>query len=255
VRMDGWPQPTSAGPGSWRRLVVEFVGEAFVHERLVIRADPNGGSAWIATPDQDEYEEDYRHDPDIVGVTFTNAACGNMKISDEAVIAPTGPLASVKAVSARTLPSGITVAVFLEWVPMQKSASFRDDKIDLYASEVSERRIMKPCFESVDECKLVCEVLKVLQRIDRCNLPNTVGVELLVRRKSVLEEAHASSPSNPDYSAANIMMDWAETLMSYTANRLKDKAAILKEERKAVDESMLGGKSQPPKDKDKGTKD
>ena len=99
--------------------------------------------------------------------------------------------------------------------------------------------------------------------IDQCNLPNLVGAELLVRRKSVLEEAHASSPSNPGYSAADIMMGWAETrgtgstpdaLMSYTANRLKDKAAILKEKRKAVDESRLGGKGQPSKDKDKGGK-
>ncbi|CAK0810777.1 unnamed protein product, partial [Prorocentrum cordatum] len=392
MRLDGWPQPTSAGLCSWRRLLVEFVGEAFLHERLVIKAHPNGGSAWIATPDQDEYEEDYRNDPDIVGVTFLDDAgrppapphlpvyafraaptqavlqaalgnaevqtqllgwgqpvaapqvqagaigvpgagkwllaepYGNMKIGDEAPIAPTGPLTSVKAVSACTLPSGNTAAVFVEWVPTQKVGSFRDDKIDLYAPEVSDCRIMKPRFEhgvrsrtfndgvlelfeepdldgfpkgpritlgtaqalrsqgltwqtqarewpvaarippggrSVHEYKLICEVLNALQCIDQCNLPNLVGAELLVRRKSVLEEAHASSPSNPDYGAADIMMGWAETrgtgstpesLMSYTANRLKDKAAILKEKRKAVDESRLGGKGQPSKDKDKGTK-
>ncbi|CAK0905525.1 unnamed protein product, partial [Prorocentrum cordatum] len=392
MRLDGWPQPTSAGLCSWRRLLVEFVGEAFLHERLVIKAHPNGGSAWIATPDQDEYEEDYRNDPDIVGVTFLDDAgrppapphlpvyafraaptqavlqaalgnaevqtqllgwgqpvaapqvqagaigvpgagkwllaepCGNMKIGDEAPVAPTGPFASVKAVSTCTLPSGNTVAVFVEWVPTQKVGSCRDDKIDLYASEVSDCRIMKPRFEhgvrsrtfndgvlelfeepdldgfpkgpritlgtaqslrsqgltwqtqarewpvaarippgdrSVHEYKLICEVLNALQCIDQCNLPNLVGAELLVRRKSVLEEAHASSPSNPDYSAADIMMSWAETrgtgstpesLMSYTANRLKDKGAILKEKRKAVDESRLGGKGQPSKDKDKGTK-
>ena len=61
-------------------------------------------------------------------------------------------------------------------------------------------------------------------------------------------------PSNPDYSAADIMMGWAETkgtgsrpeaLMSYTANRLKDKVAISKEKRKALDEPRLGGKGKP----------
>ena len=42
-----------------------------------------------------------------------------------------------------------------------------------------------------------------------------------------------------------------DALMSCTA---KDKAAILKEKRKAVDESRLGGTGQPLKDKDKGGK-
>ncbi|CAK0792708.1 unnamed protein product, partial [Prorocentrum cordatum] len=91
----------------------------------------------------------------------------------------------------------------------------------------------------------------------QCNLPNLVGAELLVRRKSVLEEARSSSPSDPDYSALDIMMGWAETqgmgsmpdaLMSCTANRLKDKAAISKEKRKAIYELRLGGKYGPGKD-------
>ncbi|CAK0827108.1 unnamed protein product [Prorocentrum cordatum] len=377
MRLDGWPQPTSAGLCSWRCLLVEFEGEAFLHERLVIKAHPNGGSAWIATPDQDEYEEDYRNDPDIVGVTFLDDAgrppapphlpvyafraaptqavlqaalgnaevqtqllgwgqavaapqvqagaigvpgagkwllaepCGNMKIGDEAPVAPTGPFASVKAVSTCTLPSGNTVAVFVEWVPTHKvsdcrimkprfehgvrSRTFNDRVLELFeepdldgfpkgpritlgtaqtlrsqgltwqtqAREWPVAARIPPGDRSVHEYKLICEVLNALQCIDQCNLPNLVGAELLVRRKSVLEEAHASSPSNPDYSAADIMMGWAETrgtgstpesLMSYTANRLKDKAAILKEKRKAVDESRLGGKGQPSKDKDKGTK-
>ncbi|CAK0873426.1 unnamed protein product [Prorocentrum cordatum] len=377
MRLDGWPQPTSAGLCSWRRLLVEFEGEAFLHERLVIKAYPNGGSAWIATPDQDEYEEDYRNDPDIVGVTFLDDAgrppapphlpvyafraaptqavlqaalgnaevqtqllgwgqavaapqvqagaigvpgagkwllaepCGNMKIGDEAPVAPTGPFASVKAVSTCTLPSGNTVAVFVEWVPTQKvsdcrimkprfehgvrSRTFNDGVLELFeepdldgfpkgpritlgtaqtlrsqgltwqtqAREWPVAARIPPGDRSVHEYKLICEVLNALQCVDQCNLPNLVGAELLVRRKSVLEEARASSPSNPDYSAADIMMGWAETrgtgstpesLMSYTADRLKDKAAILKEKRKAVDESRLGGKGQPSKDKDKGAK-
>ncbi|CAK0838288.1 unnamed protein product [Prorocentrum cordatum] len=300
MRLDGWPQPSSAVWGSWRRLVIEVVGEAFMHERLVIRVDPNGCSAWAATPDQDGHEEDYRHDPDIVGFTFLDDVCGDMKISGVAVIAPAGPIVSVKAVSAGTLPSEITVAVFLEWALMQKFPSFRDDRIDLYASEVRYRRIMKSRFEhgacsrtfnagvlglfeepevddrtkgpriplgtaqtprsqgsiwqtqarecpvatrippgkrSVREFKLVREVLKAWQRIDRCNLANTMGADLLVRRRSLLGGARASFPSNSGYSTTNIMMGWAVALLSVTASRLKDKAAVLKGERKAFVES------------------
>eukprot|EP00959_Pyramimonas_sp_CCMP1952_P039941 835192-Pyramimonas_sp.AAC.1 len=108
---------------------------------------------------------------------------------------------------------------------------------------------------SAYEYKLVREVLRALQRIDRCNLPNTIGAELLVRRRSMLVEARASFPSNPGYSAASIMVGWAVTLLSFTASRLKDEAAILKGERKAFDESRLGGKGQPPQDEDKDVKD
>ena len=73
--------------------------------------------------------------------------CGNLKIGDEAPVAPTGPFTSAKSVTTCTLPSGATVPVFVEWVSTQKISGFRDEKIDVYASEVSDCRILKPRFE------------------------------------------------------------------------------------------------------------
>eukprot|EP00959_Pyramimonas_sp_CCMP1952_P179905 3762119-Pyramimonas_sp.AAC.1 len=95
-----------------------------------------------------------------------------MKTSDEAPIAPTGPLVSVKAVSACTLPSGSTVAVFWEGVPTQKVASFRDDRIDIYASEMSDCRIMKPRFEHGVRCRTFNDgVLELFEEPDLDGLP------------------------------------------------------------------------------------
>eukprot|EP00959_Pyramimonas_sp_CCMP1952_P244627 5113650-Pyramimonas_sp.AAC.1 len=65
MRLDGWPQPTGRGAVQLAAPAGRVRGGG-VH--------PNGGSAWITTPDHDEYEEDYRNDLDIVGVTFLDDA-------------------------------------------------------------------------------------------------------------------------------------------------------------------------------------
>ncbi|CAK0840916.1 unnamed protein product [Prorocentrum cordatum] len=240
--------------------------------------------------------------------------CGSWGIGDEAPVAPVGPLQSTKAVTACMLGSGTSEPEFVEWVASQRVARFRDEKIDLCASEVGDCRIMKPRFElgvrnrgfsnevlemfeefefdgfpkgpwitlgtttaprsqglawqmqarewpwpvaarvppgdrSVRECQLICVVFHAVQWVDQCDPSNLVGAELLV--------------SNPDFNAADIIVGWAETrgagnapdaLMSYAANRLKDKAAIMREKRNAIDESRLGGKGNPEKGKGKGGK-
>ena len=69
-----------------------------------------------------------------------------------------------------------------------------------------------------------------------------------MRRRAVIIDAHRVSPSNPDYSASEIMMGLggrrggasvASSLQAFTANRLRDNDAILKEKRKAGEESRL----------------
>ena len=64
----------------------------------------------------------------------------------------------------------------------------------------------------------------------------------------MIVEAHALSPSNPDYGAAEEMMGLGgrrgisrvhQGLANYTAGRLRDKAAIQKEKRKAGEEARL----------------
>ena len=94
-------------------------------------------------------------------------------------------------------------------------------------------------------------------------MANCVFFEILCRRRTLLEEAHAVSPSNPDYSAADVIMGLGEKrgaghvsrqMQAYTAQVLKDRAAVQKEKRKAGEESSLrrGNKNQEAnKDKTK----
>ncbi|CAK0852707.1 unnamed protein product, partial [Prorocentrum cordatum] len=189
---------------------------------------------------------------------------------------------SFQAVAACMLALGASAPLFVEWVASQRVASFRDEEIYLCASEVSDCRAMKPRFErgvrnrgfndgvvqmfeepgldgspkgprvalgtatalrsqgrSAHECKLICEVLHALQRIDQCNPPSLAGAELLVRMGWAGTRGAGSTP---------------DALMSYATNRLKDKAAIMKEKRKAIDESRHGGKGKPDKGRDVGGK-
>ena len=98
------------------------------------------------------------------------------------------------------------------------------------------------------EFECLGEILYALMCIDQYNIANSVGAEIACRRRSVIVEAHAVSPSNPDYSAAEEMMGMGgkrgtlqvlPTLANYTAGRLRDRAAIMKEKRKAQEEARL----------------
>ena len=61
-------------------------------------------------------------------------------------------------------------------------------------------------------------------------------------RRTAIEEAHAASPLNPDYSASDTIMGLDErrgkaiiapAMQKYVAEALRDKAAVMKEKRKA----------------------
>ena len=101
---------------------------------------------------------------------------------------------------------------------------------------------------SIHEYDILGEILFALLCIDQCNISNLVGAEIACRRRSVIVEAHAISPANPDYSAADEMMGLggrrgsvgvSPALQTYTAGRLRDQAAILKEKRKSAEETRL----------------
>ncbi|CAE7255770.1 hmgA [Symbiodinium natans] len=100
---------------------------------------------------------------------------------------------------------------------------------------------------SVYEMEVITRVLEAFITVDQINIPNLKGCELLVRRWQLIREAHRLSPTNPDYSAADVIMGWAyrkgdgvePTLARYVASELRDQASIAKEARKGVAVSYL----------------
>ena len=101
---------------------------------------------------------------------------------------------------------------------------------------------------SVFEMEVIGEVLTALLCVDQLNVANLVGAEILARRRAVIIEAHRVAPGNPDYSASEIMMGLGsraggssieEALQKFTAKKLKERAAIDKEKRKASEEASL----------------
>ena len=111
---------------------------------------------------------------------------------------------------------------------------------------------------SVYEMEVITRVLEAFITVDQINIPNLKGCELLVRRWQLIREAHRLSPTNPDYSAADVIMGWAyrkgdgvePTLARYVASELRDQASIAKEARKAREEqeNRRGGGRRNPKE-------
>ena len=110
---------------------------------------------------------------------------------------------------------------------------------------------------SVHEHEVLARVLDSMVTVDQLNAPALQSAELVCRRIQVIEDAHSVSPSAPDYSAADEYMGWAThrqgaavapDLQRHVANAMRDKAAIMKESRKAKEEQKLrrgkgGGKT------------
>ena len=115
---------------------------------------------------------------------------------------------------------------------------------------------------SVFEDVVIAVCLQTLASVDQLNLPNLAGVELMIRRRALLREAHRVSPSSPDYTAAQHYMGWSrrrdagavdDALNKHVAERLRDEAAIAKETRKAREERQLRAKPAPSLMKGSGT--
>ena len=101
---------------------------------------------------------------------------------------------------------------------------------------------------SVYEMEMLGEIVHALPYVDQLQVANLVGVAIAMRRRAVIIDAHCVSPSNPDYSASEIMVGLggrlggasvASSLQAFSANRLRDNAGIPKERRKAGEESRL----------------
>jgi len=108
---------------------------------------------------------------------------------------------------------------------------------------------------SIFEMEVIGEALHAFTSIDQLNVGNLVGISILLRRRAVIIEAHRLAPANPDYSASEVMMglgprrgnaEVAESLQSYTAGVLRDRAAVSKEKRKAQEEMKNRLDKKPP---------
>ena len=97
---------------------------------------------------------------------------------------------------------------------------------------------------SIYEMEVITRSLEAFAMVDQINLPNSKGIELLMRRWQLIREAHRLSPGAPDYSAADVFMGWEyrrgdgvhPELAKFVAGELKDQAQIAKEARKAKEE-------------------
>ena len=96
---------------------------------------------------------------------------------------------------------------------------------------------------SIYELEVITRCIEAFAMVDQLNLPNSKGIELLMRRWQLIREAHRLSPQNPDYSSADVFMGWQyrrdginPELARFVAGELKDQAQIAKESRKAREE-------------------
>ena len=92
------------------------------------------------------------------------------------------------------------------------------------------------------EHSIVHRAVHLLATVDGLNVKNLVGVELLLRRRMLHEEAIAENPENLNYEGADLFLGISESaggaytvpsLRSHVASELGKKAAIMKEKRKA----------------------
>ena len=63
----GWPPPKGLGLTPFRRVFVGFVGEVYLHERVILKSGIDGASV-VLTPDHGCYVEEHQTDRDITKV-------------------------------------------------------------------------------------------------------------------------------------------------------------------------------------------
>ena len=94
----------------------------------------------------------------------------------------------------------------------------------------------------IHEHEVISRAVELLGSIDGVNLRQSEGVELLLRRFQLMEEAVAESPSDPSFEGAEHFMGTQErkggalvapSLREHVAAELGREAAIMKEKRKA----------------------
>lgn len=130
-----------------------------------------------------------------------------------------GPRAFIEYIKA--IRSGATdlVVYHLNWV--------RNSGINQYSAAVHEHRIL-------------CDSIKAFLQVDQIDCSNLLGCEILVRRLIQIETATARSPTSPDYSGLELIMEQpigsggeASVLKfsEWLGGRLKERATVQKQAR------------------------
>ena len=122
---------------------------------------------------------------------------------------------------------------------------------------------------AVHEHGSICRALHYFASYDQVNFGALAGIEALIKRMELIEEAYRGRPAAPNYEGAEHWLGQRETLdgtlinpelWKHAASRLKEEADIQKERRKWVEEKQAlqtgGGQNsktpKPGKGKGKG---
>ena len=158
--------------------------------------------------------------------------------------------------------SGLEGEATCEWF-LQEVASCSEGPVARHHTWVSNSGIPSGD-RSIHEHFVASKILEVAATLDQLNIVSLTCFELLVRRVQLIEQAHVHSPSNPDYTSSEDFMGWgpqrggalvAPHLRRHVAERARDRAAWMKETRKANEEAQLrrpGKGSGKGKDKQPG---
>ena len=130
-----------------------------------------------------------------------------------------GPRATVEFLKAIRAGSSDMVTYHLNWA--------RSSGINPYAAAVHEHRVL-------------CDVVRNMLSVDQLDISNSLGAEIIIRRLIQIETATARSPTNPDYSGLDVIMEQplgqsgeaqALKFTEWIGGRLKEKATIQKQSR------------------------
>ena len=112
------------------------------------------------------------------------------------------------------------------------------------------------------EDEVLARVIDLALTYDYLNISNLASMELVVRRRQLIAEAHASSPGAPSYLGAEHFMGQTykagggvvvPTLTDFVSQKMQAQSAILKEKRKLAEAKSEGkGKKGNPKASPKG---
>ena len=95
---------------------------------------------------------------------------------------------------------------------------------------------------------MLAEILEKAAVEDQLNLPKFTSMEIVTRRLTIIGEAHAANPTNPDYTGSDVFLGLGKrrggalvnpALSAYSATLMRDEAAVAKERRKAREERTL----------------
>jgi hypothetical protein len=122
---------------------------------------------------------------------------------------------------------------------------------------------ISPSDRSIHEHELLSQVIEQAATVDQLNVPSLICFESIIRRLQLIEEAHATTPTQPSYEASEHWLGLGRRkggvlispmLSKHVAEKVRDETSVLKERRKAREETRLAPKKADHKGNGKGGK-